>query len=176
MAFSKSKQQTSVDNSTSIETTNQQVGASEGSIALGAGSSGSVTIERVDDEVLQTATDAIGEATNLAGDSLRANVSTVGRSLDSVDKVIDNNLETTKAAFEFGSGVTRDSLSEVGDTVEQANALLAQSFEQSSNILARNAGVRGADEVGNDKTGLIIVGLIAGGALLLTFSGKKKSK
>jgi len=171
MSFSKSKQQT--DQSTTITTENKQVGASEGSVAIGAGSS-NVTIERIDDDVLRSASDAITASTNLAGDSLKANVLTVGRSLDTVDNVINNNTETTKAAFEFGGQVTRDSLSEVGDTVEQANKLLSQSFEQQANILARNAGVRGSDEVGNDKTALFVVGGVAGLLLLLSMKGKSK--
>lgn len=172
MSFNKSKTEQDVDNSTKITTENKQVGASEGSTAIGAGSS-NITIERIDDDVLRTATDAIGASTNLAGDSLKANVLTVGRSLDSIDNVINNNTATTKAAFEFSGGVTKDALSEVGDTVEQANALLSKSFEQSSNILARNAGVRGADEVGNDKTALYIVGGVAAAVLLSTLKAKK---
>lgn len=172
MSFSKSKSDQTVDNSTSISTENNQVGASEGSIGIGAGAS-NITIERIDDDVLASASDAIVASTNLAGDSLKANVLTVGRSLDTVDKVINNNQETTKAAFEFGQNVSKDALSEVGDTVEQANALLSQSFEQSANILARNAGVRGSDEVQTDKTALYVVGGIG---VILLLKTLKKSK
>lgn len=172
MSFSKSKSTQEVDNSTTITTENKQVGASEGSVAIGAGSS-NVTIERIDDDVLQSASDAIQSSAALANSSLQANVATVGRSLDSVDNVVNNNLETTKAAFEFGTTVTRDSLSEVGDTVEQANKLLSQSFEQSADILARNAGVKGADEVGNENKTVLVVGGLAAVVVLATLLGKK---
>lgn len=152
MSFSKTKTTQEIDSSTTVTNTNQQQGASEGSTVIRAGGN----VERVDAELV----DAAGNLIFAAG-------STLNRGYDTIDNIADNQVITNRDNLNFAQGVNQDSLVAVGNTVEQANALLSKSFEQSSNILARNAGVRGSDEVKTDQTALYVIGGVAALGLII---------
>lgn len=79
---SKTKQTQNTDQSTTIETTNKQVGASEGSVGIGAGANvrnnqginvedaSGVSFTSVDDKVIDAATGALTSAGQTVGDAL----------------------------------------------------------------------------------------------------------
>jgi hypothetical protein len=105
---SKSKSSQTTDASTKVTTSNQQVGAAEGSTAFGASSrneilgdeavkitgSKDVTVERVDDAIINAAGTALNAASltsvNAARDALSFGESALDRSLSSLDKATEN--------------------------------------------------------------------------------------
>lgn len=145
---SKSSSSQSTDASTKVTTTNQQVGASEGSTAFGANSRNEilgedavsvneardVTVQRVDDAIISAAGDALTAASitsvNAARDALNFGESALGRTLDSLDKANTNAQASQDSANSlvrqvnelFGTTVAQksnDSATEVSKTAQR---------------------------------------------------------
>lgn len=139
---SKSSSKQTTDASTKVTTTNQQVGASEGSLAVGAGSTvlgenattvsnaRDLTIERVDDAIISAAGEVIQKAGDANRDALIFSSATLDRTLDSLDKANTNAQASQDSANSlvrqvnelFGTTVaqkTNDSATEVSKTAQR---------------------------------------------------------
>jgi hypothetical protein len=114
---SKSTSATNSDNSTKVTTTNQQVGASEGSFAVGSGSN--VVYESSDGDVLT----AIAKENSDVAKTAVVSTADVAKS-------------TTRDALDFGE----TALDNVRRTTESANALLSRSYETYAGALKDNSG------------------------------------
>ena len=136
---SKSSSTTNSDNSTKVTTTNQQVGASEGSFAVGANSN--VTYESVDTDVVQA---AVGGNTDVAKTAITATAD--------VAKTVNRD------ALDFGESA----LDNVRRTTESANALLSRSYETYAGALKDNSGDAATTVVqDSQKNILYAVGILA---------------
>lgn len=121
---------TTSTSTTDVTTTNQQTGASEGSFAVG-GSGNTVTTE--DPKTLQHIADVNADVSKTA-------IGQVGT--------------TAKDALNFGSGA----LDTVGRTVQQANDILARSFESYAGKIESNAGSAPSTvAISGDKNQMYIV-------------------
>lgn len=149
MSASRSKTTSNSDASTQVTTTNQQVGASEGSTAFGANST--VNIESVSDDVVKSAADAIQ---NVAGKAIEGNV--------------DVSKTVTRDALDFGESA----LESVARTTESANALLSRTQEAFTSNLARNAG-DAPQTVAQDANKNMIIAVVV---IALAFAGIQFSK
>lgn len=156
---SKSAATTNTDQSTKVQTTNNQAGASEGSIAIGAGAN--AVIESSDTETVQAAADAIEKA---AGNAVAGNV-------DVSKAAIAGNADVSKS-------VVRDAL-DFGDTslrtVEQANAILSRTFETYAGNLKDNSGIAPTSVLeSTNKT--MLYGIAGLGIVVVLFMLNKGSK
>jgi hypothetical protein len=129
MSSSKTKiKEGDIDNSTTLNTENKQVTASEGSTALGQGAS--LTINSIDGQTINRGFDAIE---SIAGEQTKI----VGNAFDFGQVAIESNQDTTESALAFG----RDAISEVGSALSEANQILARSNETAQANLQRSVGV-----------------------------------
>ena len=146
MSFNTSKVKEEIDSSTNITTENKQVTASEGSIAVGEGAR--VSIESLDAEVLSRGFDSI--------DTIASGAQIVN--IEALNTVKESN----KSALDFGSQAlvaVTDNSKDVSNTLGQANALLARSFEQSANVLQRSTGVDDSTIVSEQQAGFTKIAL-----------------
>ncbi len=123
---SKSSSTQNVDSSTKVETTNKQVGASEGSFAVGSDSNVTYNVESADKVIVGKAVDAITEATKSSNDVSKTAINTSA----TVSR------DVARDALDFGE----TALDNVRRTTESANALLSRTQENFVGTLARNAG------------------------------------
>jgi hypothetical protein len=132
---SKSYTNQETDQSTNINLTNQQVGASEGSIAAGAGAnqdinsgiqiegSSGVTFENVDDEIINAAADAIETAGQANRDALIFSEKVVSDTLAGIADGQANANDLVRQTNEVLAGV-------VGDKAEDATSTQAAKFQR----------------------------------------------
>jgi len=128
MSKTKTEVTEEIDNSTTLNTENKQVTASEGSTALGQGAS--LTINQIDGQTVDRGFSAIE---SIAGEQSKV----VGDAFDFGETAIESNQKTTESALGFG----RDALNEVGSALSEANQILARSNETAQANLQRSVGI-----------------------------------
>lgn len=164
MSKTKTEVTEEIDNSTTLNTENKQVTASEGSTALGEGAS--LTINSIDGQTVDRGFSAIE---SIAGEQTKV----VGDAFDFGKDAIESNQETTESALAFG----RDSIREVGSALSEANQILARSNETAQANLQRSVGVDDStirSESGKQDKVLIGAALVA--IVSLALINKKGSK
>lgn len=116
MSSSRSDSSQKTSTSTTSSAYNQQVGASEGSIAVGgSGNSSTITIERVDADVVKAASDGV---TTVAGQALGFGEGVL------------------KSAFDFGTGRS-DAAIDLADSTARRSAELADSLRMTLSDAAK---------------------------------------
>lgn len=147
---SKSSSTQNVDSSTKVETTNKQVGASEGSFAVGSDST--VNYTSADPEIAKASFDAITEATKSSSDVSKKAIETTA--------VVSR--DATRDALDFGESA----LDNVRRTTESANALLSRTQENFVGTLARNAGDAPQTIAQDSMKNMLYIGLASVVAIL----------
>lgn len=127
MSSSRSDSSQKTNTSTTSSAYNQQVGASEGSIAVGgSGNNANVTIQQVDADVIKAASEGI---TAVAGKALEEQGATTRTSLGFGSDVLDS-------AFAFGAGRS-DAAINLADATARRSAELADSLRMTLSDAAK---------------------------------------
>lgn len=157
-----SKASTTTDASTKVSTTNQQVGASEGSVAIGANSS--AVIESSDPESIKAAADAIQ---SVAGTAISGNVDV---SKTAIATTADVSKSSLRDALDFGE----TALDNVRRTTESANALLSRSYETYAGALKDNSGDAATTVLEKTNTEMrnVVIGIAIAFGLVFMFTRK----
>jgi len=150
MSFSKSKSKQEIDQSTNI--TNQQATASQGSLAIGAGAN--ANIESVDADVIEAAT--------------KGNVDTTRRAFDSLDELADEAFSVSGNVVDRSFGFAESSQQRTSSALEQANDLLARSFQQSTKAIQRSGGVDTSTLASEAQRNQLIIGVAVVGFLAVS--------
>jgi len=125
MSSSRSDSSQKTATSTTSTAYNQQVGASEGSIAVGgAGNTAHVTIQQVDADVVREASEGI---TAVAGRALEEQGATTRTSLQFGADAIDSALDFGVSALQFGAGRSDAAIS-LADASARRSAELSDSL------------------------------------------------
>lgn len=175
MSLSKNKAQNTSDNSTTVTTTNQQVGASEGSVAVGANAN--VNIQSIDKDVIESVTNAQTQQQRKAFET----VETLGTEVTSLSRdlsegAFDLASDTSDKSFDFASQALQANVKTNEDTrrsLESANQILNNSFQRSLEKVQRAQGVDDSTLVseGQRNQTLLLGALAVGGLILLGRKG-----
>lgn len=166
-------------------TQNQQVGASEGAVAAGAGAT--VNIQNLSGEVTEAALNAVvqqgAQAAAVAGESVREQGDTAREATTAIRGVASDALSTTERTTREALGFGTESQAQVFDFAKE---FLAQSerqqqstqnfARQQSELVAAGAGVTSPALVGETITQfgkLIAIGAVA--VVAIVFLNKRKA-
>lgn len=157
--------------STSSSVANNQVGASEGALAFGAGAYGNTVIStnndagiiaQAGDAISHLASDANSNVAGVAKTSIAAQLASQGNALSFGEDVVGQN-----------SNIALQTIQGAQNTVQESNAILERLSNGYASKLLDNTGVAPQTLVQDSQKTLIYGALIIGAVVIFVFNGKK---
>lgn len=157
------------ENHTNTTVDNNQVGASEGALAIGANSSGNtVNISSSDADTVHAASDAI---TRAASDAITAGTEASKAGLNFGDHALVFADDIGSKAIQSNNDTSLASIQAASNTTQEANDLLSRSQELFTNKLSDNAGVAPQTLLGDSMKYIVIGVVVLAGVYLLSRKG-----